>query len=46
MAQIIGLLDGTNINHDYQLGMEREVLLPSLGVIVNGLAVTSGQVGT
>lgn len=45
MAQIAGLLNGANINYDYQVGVASDALFSTRGVCVSGLSVTSGNVG-
>lgn len=45
MAQIAGLLNGSNINYDYQVGVASDALFSARGVCVSGLSVTSGNVG-
>lgn len=42
--QIAGLLNGTNINQDYMLSMGIEAVLPTLGCVISGLAVTTNSV--
>ncbi len=42
--QIAGMMSGSNINQDYMNTMGIEALLPEFGVVLNGLAVTSGSV--
>ncbi len=44
MTQIAGLLEGTNVNRDFMVGMAAETVFGTTGVVVSGLAVTAGFV--
>lgn len=46
MAQIAGLLNGNNLNYDYQVGLASEAIFSDSGVVVSGIAVTSGSVAS